>query len=62
MIVADIHQDIAMHAKEYYYNAELARNIFTSDYDRKLLGHLYSKIREIYRNKHCRRAVFGLAN
>lgn len=48
MIVADIHQDIALHAKEYYYNAELARNIFTSDYDRKQLGHLYSKIREIY--------------
>lgn len=52
MIVADIHQDIAMHAKEYYYNAELARNIFTSDYDRKLLGHLYSKIREIYQEEY----------
>jgi hypothetical protein len=31
MIVADVHGDISKHAKEYYYNAELARNIFTSD-------------------------------
>lgn len=52
MIVADIHQDITMHAKEYYYNAELARNIFTSDHDRVLLGHLYSKIREIYQEEY----------
>ncbi|RDT36180.1 ABC-three component system protein [Citrobacter freundii] len=52
MIVADIHQDIAKHAKEYYYNAELARNIFTSDYDRELLSHLYSKIREIYQEEY----------
>lgn len=52
MIVADIHQDIAMHAKEYYYNAELIRNIFTSDHDREILSHLYSKIREIYQEEY----------
>lgn len=52
MIVADIHQDITMHAKEYYYNAELMRNVFTSDYDRALLGYLYSKIREIYQEEY----------
>ncbi|KAB8310892.1 hypothetical protein EH227_03250 [Rouxiella chamberiensis] len=52
MIVADIHQDIARHAKEYYYNAELARNIFTSDNDRKILGNLYSKIKMIYHEEY----------
>ncbi|HAF2131150.1 TPA: alpha/beta hydrolase [Salmonella enterica] len=52
MIVADIHQDITTHAKEYYYNAELVRNIFTSDYDRELLRHLYAKIREIYQEEY----------
>lgn len=52
MIVADIHQDITTHAKEYYYNAELVRNIFTSDYDRQLLRHLYAKIREIYQEEY----------
>lgn len=52
MIVADIHQDISKHAKEYYYNAELIRNIFTSDHDREVLGNLYSKIREIYQEEY----------
>lgn len=52
MIVADIHQDISKHAKEYYYNAELIRNIFTSDHDRAVLGNLYSKIRGIYQEEY----------
>ncbi|WP_147194792.1 ABC-three component system protein [Pantoea sp. CCBC3-3-1] len=52
MIVADIHQDITMHAKEYYYNAELIRNVFTSDHDQLILSHLYSKIREIYQEEY----------
>lgn len=52
MIIADVHSDIAKHAKEYYYNAELARNVFTSDHDRKVLSGLYRKIREIYQTQY----------
>ncbi|MCE0845168.1 GPI inositol-deacylase [Buttiauxella sp. A2-C1_F] len=52
MIVADIHKDIAQNAKEFYYNAELVRNIFTSDYDRKILSQLYAKIRTIYQEEY----------
>ncbi|QTL41251.1 hypothetical protein HGO23_08085 [Xenorhabdus budapestensis] len=52
MIIADVHSDIAKHAKEYYYNAELARNVFTSDHDREILGSLYRKIREIYQTQY----------
>jgi hypothetical protein len=52
MIVADVHSDISNHAKEYYYNAELARNIFTSDRDREVLSGLYRKIREIYQTQY----------
>ncbi|MEY7286942.1 ABC-three component system protein [Klebsiella pneumoniae] len=52
MIVADVHSDISKHAKEYYYNAELARNIFTSDRDRETLSVLYRKIREIYQTQY----------
>lgn len=52
MIVADIHHDIAKNAKEFYYNAELIRNIFTSDYDRNVLSHLYAKIRTIYQEEY----------
>lgn len=52
MIIADVHSDITNHAKEYYYNAELARNVFTSDRDRDILGGLYRKIREIYQTQY----------
>lgn len=52
MILADVHSDIANHAKEYYYNAELARNVFTSDRDREILSGLYRKIREIYQTQY----------
>jgi len=52
MILADIHSDITMHAKEYYYNAELARNIFTSDHDRGILNSLYRNVRSIYQEEY----------
>lgn len=52
MIIADVHQDIATHAKEYYYNAELARNLFTSDYDRSILNDLYRKIKDLYQTQY----------
>ncbi|MBH3169980.1 hypothetical protein I5R28_08650 [Serratia marcescens] len=52
MIIADIHCDITLHAKEYYYNAELARNIFTSDRDRGILNNLYGKIKMIYQEEY----------
>lgn len=51
MIVADVHDDIANHAKEYYYNAELARNFFTSDHDRAILNGLYRKIKSLYQTQ-----------
>lgn len=51
MIVADVHEDIANHAKEYYYNAELARNFFTSDRDRAILDGLYRKIKGLYQTQ-----------
>ncbi|HDR1999332.1 TPA: hypothetical protein QCF44_004720, partial [Escherichia coli] len=51
MIVADVHDDISNHAKEYYYNAELARNFFTSDRDRAILDGLYRKIKGLYQTQ-----------
>ncbi|EKN6412684.1 hypothetical protein DVP79_23855, partial [Yersinia enterocolitica] len=50
-IVADVHDDISNHAKEYYYNAELARNFFTSDRDRAILDGLYRKIKGLYQTQ-----------
>ena len=58
MMIADVHEDITKHAKEYYYNAELARNIFTSDHDREILSKLYRKIRMIYQEEY----EFHIAN
>lgn len=52
MVIADIHEDIAGHAKEYFYNAELARKIFTSDSDRRKLSDLYQKIKFIYQEEY----------
>ena len=52
MIIADVHDDISNHAKEYYYNAELARNFFTSDRDRAILDGLYRKIKGLYQTQY----------
>ncbi|EBB2957306.1 hypothetical protein CJR17_07740, partial [Salmonella enterica] len=52
MIIADVHEDITNHAKEYYYNAELARNLFTSDHDRAILDNLYRKIKNLYQTQY----------
>ena len=51
MVLADIHESIQGHAKEYFYNAELARKIFTSDADREKLGRLYKKIKHMYQEE-----------
>ncbi len=51
MVIADIHHIIQGHAKEYFYNAELARKVFTSESDRKKLEQLYSKIRCLYQEE-----------
>ena len=51
MVLADIHKAIQGHAKEYFYNAELARKIFTSDADREKLERLYKKIKHIYQDE-----------
>lgn len=52
MVIADVHESIAGNAKGYYFNAEEARKLFTSDHDKKLLGVLYGKVKEIYRQEH----------
>lgn len=52
MVIADVHNAITGHAKNYFFNAEEARKLFTSDHDKKLLGVLYTKINEIYRQEY----------
>jgi len=52
LMLADVHNDFTNHAKEYYYNAELARNLFTSDYDRNLLDKIYRKIKSLYQTQY----------
>lgn len=52
MVIADVHQAITGHAKSYFFNAEEARKLFTSDHDKKLLSILYGKITEIYRQEY----------
>jgi protein SERAC1 len=52
LIIADVHNKIQGHAKEYFYNAELARKIFTSDNDRKTLSELYLRIKNIYQEEY----------
>ncbi|UEM40638.1 ABC-three component system protein [Pectobacterium aquaticum] len=52
LMLADVHNDFTNHAKEYYYNAELARNLFTSDYDRNLLGKIYRQIKSLYQTQY----------
>ncbi|EPZ6036695.1 ABC-three component system protein [Pseudomonas aeruginosa] len=51
MVLADVHESITGHAKGYYFNAEEARKLFTSDRDKKLLGVLYGKVKEVYRQE-----------
>jgi hypothetical protein len=48
LIIADVHKKITNHAKGYFYNAELARKIFTSDKEIEELEKLYNKIKNIY--------------
>lgn len=52
MVIAEVHEAITGHAKGYFFNAEEARKIFTSDHDKKLLGMLYSKVKEVYRQEY----------
>ena len=52
LMLADVHQDFTNHAKEYYYNAELARNLFTSDHDRAVLDKVYRKIKSLYQTQY----------
>ncbi|BCG65739.1 MAG: hypothetical protein methR_P3593 [Methyloprofundus sp.] len=52
LVIADVHETITGHAKEYFYNAELARKIFTSDSDRKNLDTLYKRIKHLYQEEY----------
>ena len=52
LVIADVHKRITGHAKEYFYNAELIRKIFTSDIDRKNLDELYKKIKHVYQEEY----------
>ncbi|WP_460111796.1 ABC-three component system protein [Pseudomonas sp. H3_D04] len=52
LILADVHEVITGHAKSYFFNAEEARKIFTSENDRALLFDLYKKIENLYRQEY----------
>ncbi|WP_277591804.1 ABC-three component system protein [Pseudomonas chlororaphis] len=52
MVIADIHEGITGNAKGYFFNAEEARKLFTSDHDKNLLSVLYGKVREVYRQEY----------
>lgn len=52
MVIAEVHEAITGHAKGYFFNAEEARKIFTSDHDKKLLEVLYTKVREVYQQEY----------
>jgi pimeloyl-ACP methyl ester carboxylesterase len=52
MVIAEVHEAITGHAKGYFFNAEEARKIFTSDHDKKLLGMLYIKVKEVYQQEY----------
>lgn len=52
LVIADVHETITGHAKEYFFNAELVRKIFTSDSDRNKLDTLYKKIKFIYQEEY----------
>ncbi|MBN3471254.1 hypothetical protein G0D98_22760 [Pseudomonas savastanoi pv. phaseolicola] len=51
MVLAEVHDGIAGHAKGYFFNAEEARKTFTSDHDKKLLAVLYGNIKEVYQQE-----------
>ena len=52
MAIADIDMQIQGHSKEYYYNAELIRKVFTSDADIEKLSKLYTKIKFVYQEEY----------
>jgi pimeloyl-ACP methyl ester carboxylesterase len=52
MIIAEVHEAITGHAKGYFFNAEEARKLFTSDHDKKLLAELYKKVRLVYQQEY----------
>lgn len=52
MVIAEVHEAISGHAKGYFFNAEEARKLFTSDHDKKLLGALYGKVKEVYQQEY----------
>ena len=49
LILAEVSEVLTGSAKEYFFNAEEARKIFSSDHDRDLLKKLYEDIRTLYR-------------
>ncbi|WP_334180670.1 ABC-three component system protein [Pseudomonas nitroreducens] len=49
LILAEVGEVLTGSAKEYFFNAEEARKIFSSDHDRELLQKLYEDIRTLYR-------------
>lgn len=48
LMLAEVGQVLTGSAKEYFFNAEEARKIFSSDHDRELLQKLYGDIRTLY--------------
>lgn len=52
MVIAEVHEAITGHAKGYFFNAEEARKLFTSDNDKKLLKILYAKVKEVYQQEY----------
>lgn len=52
MVIAEVHEAISGHAKGYFFNAEEARKLFTSDHDKNLLGALYGKVKEVYQQEY----------
>lgn len=52
MILAEVHEAISGHAKGYFFNAEEARKLFTSDHDKKQLAELYKKVKLVYQQEY----------
>jgi len=51
LVIADVHEAITGNAKGYFFNAEEARKVFTSDRHKKLLSELYGKVKEVYKQE-----------
>lgn len=49
LMLAEVAEVLTGSAKEYFFNAEEARKIFSSDHDRELLDKLYEDIGTLYR-------------